>query len=309
MNSILLRKTAYSFPLLLLITLVIWFVPSIGKTISYFCFGYEINQYWALILGYIITLINGLMINKTLGETIFGNENSNSFLLFFITICSLSTAYNELVVLTMLNLLMGISVNMILNLDEGNMAKNLFNASFLLGFLSFLYVLFLPFIYLIGVGLSFLRRLRIVDFLVIVFSFLLPVLLIYMVSFITGNYNIFSNFLSLNFTSPQLNILFILVSVCILFISIFGFVALKNNRTFGGAKSIKASAVVSSLFVLSYLFGVSNLFLEDYFAFFTCISLGSGVYIASFFLKSNYTFKSILLTIFLIGCFVAKYFI
>lgn len=309
MNSILLRKTPYSFPLLLLVTAIMWFVPSIGSESNYHFLGYEINVFWSLFVSYIITLINALLINKTLSETIFGNENSNSFMLFFIAVCSISTGFNELIILTVLNLLLSGSVNMILNLEEDNVTKNLFNATLLMGFLSFLFVLFLPFIYLIGVGLSFLRRLRFVDFLVIVFSLFLPVLLIYMISFISGNYKAFSSFLTLDFLTPSLSILFFILSGVIFLFSLFGLVALKNNRTFGGTKSIKASTVASSLFVLSYVLGAVNLFLENYYVFFAAISLSSGIYIASFFLKSTYPFKSVLLAFFLLACFVSKYFI
>jgi hypothetical protein len=309
MNSILLRKTPYSFPLLLLITLLMWFVPSVGELTEYYFLGYEIGQFWTLFISYIITLFNALIINKTLGETIFGNENSNSFVLFFIAIASISIGFSELIVLSTISLLLSISINIILNLEEKKITKNLFNAAFIMGFLSFLFVLFLPFIYLIGVGLSFLRRLRLVDFLVIIFSLLLPVILIYMISFISGNYDIFSSFLDLNFIIPQLNVLFFLLSGIIFLFSITGSIVLKRNRTFGGTKSIKASTVIASLFVLSYALGITNLFLENYYVFFTCISLSSGVYIASFFLKSNYPFKSVLLAFFLLACFVSKYFI
>ena len=68
MNSILLRKTPYSFPLLMLITLIMWFVPSIGKPTDYYFLGYDINSFWALSISYIITLTNALIINKTLSE-------------------------------------------------------------------------------------------------------------------------------------------------------------------------------------------------------------------------------------------------
>lgn len=309
MNSILLRKSPYSFPLLLLVTIIMWFLPLVINPVNHTFLGYNINLYWSLFFSYILALTNALVINKTLGETIFGNENSNSFILFFMAVSSLSTGFNEFIVLTTLNLLMGISINMILNLEEENITKNLFNATFIMGFLSFLFILFLPFIYLIGVGLSFLRRLRLVDFLVILFSLSLPVILIFMISFISDNFSAFSNFLSLQFITPKLSLLFVGMGVLIFLFDVLGLAALKNNRTFGGTKSIKTSTVMTSLFVLSFILAIVNLFLENYYAFFVSVSIPSGVYIASFFLKSNYSFKAVLLAFFLIACFVVNFFI
>lgn len=309
MNSILLRKTSYSLPLLLIITLIMWYVPIGNNEVNYTLFHYNVSPFLSVTISYLITLFASSLINKILGETIFGNENSNAFVLFFMAITSLSVSFPELIVLSAINFCFCVSIVIILNLEEKNAVKNLFNATFILGFLSFLFVLFLPFTYLIGVGASFLRRIRFVDILVILFSLLLPVFILFMLAFITSDYSSFKNFLVFNFITPTISIAYISVWVFLFLFSIVGIASLRSNRTFGGSKSIKASRIIIWLFILSYILGVVNLFLYDSLVFFVCIALPSAVYVSSFFLKSNYSYKSLYMSLFLIVCFISNYFI
>jgi hypothetical protein len=308
MYSILLRKTTYSFALLFIITLVIWFVPSLNDNTEYTLLQTNVSPSLALIISYIIVFGTSLLVNKTLEKSIFGNENSNAFILFFVSVCSLSTGFSELIVLSALNFIFSTSVIMILRLDEHNAVKNLFNSTFVLGGLSFLFVLFIPFVYLVLIGASYIRRLKISDVLIMTMSFLLPAFIAYLLAFITDNYWFFNSFFNFKLISPVVNSVFYVVAPFIVLFSVMGMFALRNNRTFAGTKNIKAINVIVFLFIFSCLLGVVNLFLYPSLAFFMCISLGSAVYIASFFLKSEFQYKTIVLFLFMSICFISKYF-
>ncbi len=305
-----LQSNPTSIIVIILITGVSWFMPTIAEHNGYITFGYETSRYFALSISFTMTFIGGYIVNNQLGRVFFINETNVAFLLFFILISSLSTGFEHLIELSLLNLSFCVFMAMIFFMrGEESKVLNVFNSSFFIGILSLSNIFFLPFLYLVVSGIGSIRRFLISDLWMILVGLLLPFGIVYAFSFISDNYHFLSSRLALSFKAHFIPFFFYLSVVILIGFAVFGAVALKQNRSVFGVKILKTFNTLLYLFVISLVVGIVNLFLIDYSVFFSNIAIGVSILIASLFVYGEFKGKDIVLICVLMLLFVSKFFL
>jgi len=256
--------------------------------------SYEISKRIAIVISFFSTLISGFFLNNRLNKYLFSYDPNNLFLLFYMMIFSVELSNSSFLVYDIVSFLLIIFVYYLLSFITSKNDKNqVFNSAFLIGVLCFQNLFFIAFILLLIQNLSTTRRVGFSELTLILTGFLIPILLVLSLSFLTENYQLISALWQLEFKTPVVTWQFIVfVSISSVF-SFLGFQLAANKRS---GTDINTLMLINNLivyFLVSLVVGIGSLFVFPQYYVVFLFTLPVSVFLSFYVLESSSRWKEL----------------
>lgn len=256
--------------------------------------SYEISKRIAIVISFFSTLISGFFLNNRLNKYLFSYDPNNLFLLFYMMIFSVELSNSSFLVYDIVSFLLIIFVYYLLSFITSKNDKNqVFNSAFLIGVLCFQNLFFIAFILLLIQNLSTTRRVGFSELTLILTGFLIPILLVLSLSFLTENYQLISALWQLEFKTPVVTWQFIVfVSISSVF-SFLGFQLAANKRS---GTDINTLMLINNLivyFLVSLVVGIGSLFVFPQYYVVFLFSLPVSIFLSFYVLESSSRWKEL----------------
>jgi len=256
--------------------------------------SYEISKRIAIVISFFSTLISGFFLNNRLNKYLFSYDPNNLFLLFYMMIFSVELSNSSFLVYDIVSFLLIIFVYYLLSFITSKNDKNqVFNSAFLIGVLCFQNLFFIAFILLLIQNLSTTRRVGFSELTLILTGFLIPILLVLSLSFLTENYRLISSLWQLEFKTPVVTWQFIVfVSISSVF-SFLGFQLAANKRS---GTDINTLMLINNLivyFLVSLVVGIGSLFVFPQYYVVFLFTLPVSVFLSFYVLESSSRWKEL----------------
>ncbi len=256
--------------------------------------SYEISKRIAIVISFFSTLISGFFLNNRLNKYLFSYDPNNLFLLFYMMIFSVELSNSSFLVYDIVSFLLIIFVYYLLSFITSKNDKNqVFNSAFLIGVLCFQNLFFIAFILLLIQNLSTTRRVGFSELTLILTGFLIPILLVLSLSFLTENYRLISSLWQLEFKTPVVTWQFIVfVSISSVF-SFLGFQLAANKRS---GTDINTLMLINNLivyFLVSLVVGIGSLFVFPQYYVVFLFTLPVSIFLSFYVLESSSRWKEL----------------
>ncbi|MEN8810543.1 MAG: DUF6427 family protein [Flavobacteriales bacterium] len=256
--------------------------------------SYEISKRIAIVISFFSTLISGFFLNNRLNKNLFSYDPNNLFLLFYMMIFSVELSNSSFLVYDIVSFLLIIFVYYLLSFITSKNDKNqVFNSAFLIGVLCFQNLFFIAFILLLIQNLSTTRRVGFSELTLILTGFLIPILLVLSLSFLTENYQLISALWQLEFKTPVVTWQFIVfVSISSVF-SFLGFQLAANKRS---GTDINTLMLINNLivyFLVSLVVGIGSLFVFPQYYVVFLFTLPVSIFLSFYVLESSSRWKEL----------------
>jgi len=256
--------------------------------------SYEISKRIAIVISFFSTLISGFFLNNRLNKYLFSYDPNNLFLLFYMMIFSVELSNSSFLVYDIVSFLLIIFVYYLLSFITSKNDKNqVFNSAFLIGVLCFQNLFFIAFILLLIQNLSTTRRVGFSELTLILTGFLIPILLVLSLSFLTENYQLISALWQLEFKTPVVTWQFIVfVSISSVF-SFLGFQLAANKRS---GTDINTLMLINNLivyFLVSLVVGIGSLFVFPQYYVVFLFTLPVSIFLSFYVLESSSRWKEL----------------
>lgn len=256
--------------------------------------SYEISKRIAIVISFFSTLISGFFLNNRLNKYLFSYDPNNLFLLFYMMIFSVELSNSSFLVYDIVSFLLIIFVYYLLSFITSKNDKNqVFNSAFLIGVLCFQNLFFIAFILLLIQNLSTTRRVGFSELTLILTGFLIPILLVLSLSFLTENYQLISALWQLEFKTPVVTWQFIVfVSISSVF-SFLGFQLAANKRS---GTDINTLMLINNLivyFLVSLVVGIGSLFVFPQYYLVFLFTLPVSIFLSFYVLESSSRWKEL----------------
>ncbi|MEN8786297.1 MAG: DUF6427 family protein, partial [Flavobacteriales bacterium] len=225
---------------------------------------------------------------------LFSYDPNNLFLLFYMMIFSVELSNSSFLVYDIVSFLLIIFVYYLLSFITSKNDKNqVFNSAFLIGVLCFQNLFFIAFILLLIQNLSTTRRVGFSELTLILTGFLIPILLVLSLSFLTENYQLISALWQLEFKTPVVTWQFIVfVSISSVF-SFLGFQLAANKRS---GTDINTLMLINNLivyFLVSLVVGIGSLFVFPQYYVVFLFTLPVSIFLSFYVLESSSRWKEL----------------
>lgn len=255
--------------------------------------SYEISKRIAIVISFFSTLLSGFFLNNRLNKYLFSYDPNNLFLLFYM-IFSVELSNSSFLVYDIVSFLLIIFVYyLLLFITSKNDKNQVFNSAFLIGVLCFQNLFFIAFILLLIQNLSTTRRVGFSELTLILTGFLIPILLVLSLSFLTENYQLISALWQLEFKTPVVTWQFIVfVSISSVF-SFLGFQLAANKRS---GTDINTLMLINNLivyFLVSLVVGIGSLFVFPQYYVVFLFSLPVSIFLSFYVLESSSRWKEL----------------
>ncbi|MEN8927284.1 MAG: hypothetical protein ABF242_05770 [Flavobacteriales bacterium] len=256
----------------------------------------------ALFFSFSVTLFGAFFLNYKLKKYLFSYQPTNLFAFFYILISGLGISSPFIIVFSLVALgLVFVSNYLFYFIENKESESQVFNAAFILGFLIFHNIAFVVLIPLLLLNLGAVRRITDKEIILIMTGFLLPSILLTLLSILTENLEILNAMLHIDFSFPKIPWKSAALHLIILLISAAGYRLVVTKRSGIDINIFRLTKNMFVFLIAIFVLVIVSLFLFSISYVGFVISIPVSIFLAAYFTNSTVKYKEILFLILVVA--------